>query len=40
MKNEEDKPYNFVQISLECGPNTYQILYGETLDFQCQHHQW
>ena len=21
-------------------PNTYQIMYGETLDFQCQHQQW
>ena len=25
--------YNFVQISPACGPNTYQIMYGETLDF-------
>ena len=24
-------PYEFVQISLACGPNTYQIIYGETL---------
>ena len=24
-------PYNFVQISPACGPNTYQIMYGETL---------
>ena len=30
-------PYDFVQISPACGPNTYQIMYGETLDFQCQH---
>ena len=22
------------------GPNTYQIMYGETLDIQCQHQQW
>ena len=33
-------PYDFVQISPACGPNTYQIMYGETLDFQCQHQQW
>ena len=32
-------PYDFVQISPACGPNTYQIMYGETLDFQCQHQQ-
>ena len=32
-------PYEFVQISPACGPNTYQIMYGETLDFQCQHQQ-
>ena len=30
-------PYNFVQISAACGPNTYQIMYGETLDLQYQH---
>ena len=30
----------FVQISPACGPNTYQVMYGETLDFQCQHQQW
>ena len=30
-------PYNFVQIPPACGPNFYQIMYGETLDFQCQH---
>ena len=24
-------PYDFVQISPACGPNTYQIMYGETL---------
>ena len=28
-------PYNFVQFSPACGPNTYQIMYGETLDLQC-----
>ena len=22
------------------GPKTYQIMYGETLDFQRQHQQW
>ena len=33
-------PYDFVQISPACGPNTYQIMYGMTLDFQCQHQQW
>ena len=26
------EPYDFVQISPVCGPNTYQIMYGETLD--------
>ena len=26
-----------VQILPACGPNTYQIMYGETLDFQGQH---
>ena len=30
------KLYDFVQISVACGPNTYQIIYRETLDFQCQ----
>ena len=25
---------NFVQNLPACGPNTYQIMYGETLDFQ------
>ena len=34
------RPYDFVQISLACGPNTYKITYGETLDFQCQYQQW
>ena len=33
-------PYDFIQISLACGPNTFQEMYGETLDFQCQHQQW
>ena len=33
-------PYDFVQISPACSPNTYQIMYGETLDFQCQHYYW
>ena len=26
-------PYDFDQILLACGPNTDQIMYGETLDF-------
>ena len=29
-------PHDFVQISPACGPNVYQIMYGETLDFECQ----
>ena len=29
-------PCDFVQISPACGPNTYQIMYEEILDFQCQ----
>ena len=29
--------YDFVQISSACVPNTYQIMYGETIAFQCQH---
>ena len=33
-------PYDFVQILPVWGPNTYQIIYRETLDFQCQHQQW
>ena len=33
-------PYDFVQISPACGPNTYQIMYVEALDFQCQNQQW
>ena len=28
--------YDFVRISPACDPNAYQIIYGETLDFQCQ----
>ena len=32
-------PYDFVQSSPACGSNTYQIMYGETLDFQSQHQQ-
>ena len=31
--------YSLVQISLACGPGTYQTMYGETSDFQCQHLQ-
>ena len=27
-------PYDFVQISPARGPDTFQIMYGETLDFQ------
>ena len=26
-------PYDFVKISAACGPDTYQIMYEETLDF-------
>ena len=33
-------PYVLVKILPVCGPNTYQIMHGETLDFQCQHQQW
>ena len=29
---------DFVQTSPACGPNTYQIIYGETLEFYCQRH--
>ena len=29
-------PSDLVQISPACGSDTYQIMYGETLDFQCQ----
>ena len=33
-------PYDFVQISPACSTNTYEIMYGDILDFQCQHQQW
>ena len=34
------RPYDLVQISLACDPNTYQIMYGGTfLNVQCQHLQ-
>ena len=36
-QNVHFRPCNLVQISPECGPNTYQIMYEETLDFQSQH---
>ena len=29
-------PYDLARISRARGPNTYQIMYIETLDFQCQ----
>ena len=32
-------PYDLVQILAACRLNTFQILYGETLEFQCQHLQ-
>ena len=32
-------PYDLVQITLACSRNTYQIMYGETLDFQGLHLQ-
>ena len=32
-------PYDLVQILPVCGPNMYQIMYEETLDFQCKHLQ-
>ena len=32
--------FSFVQISQPRGPNTYQIIYLETLDFQCRYQQW
>ena len=31
------QPYDYVQISSECGPDAGEIMYGEILDFQCQH---
>ena len=43
QKNQNFKEfvlYDFVEISLACFPNTCQIMYGETLDFQCQYQQW
>ena len=32
-------PYDFVQTSPACSStsNTYKVMYGETVDFQCQH---
>ena len=33
------EPYDLVQISSVCGPNTYQIMYTEILEFQSQHLQ-
>ena len=33
-------PYDFVQISLVCGTNSFKGMYGETLDFQCQHYHY
>ena len=30
-------PYDLVQISPACDPNTYQIMFEETLDFQREH---
>ena len=30
------RPYDLVQILPACGLNTYQIMYGEILVFQCQ----
>ena len=32
-------PYDLVQISPVCGPNTYQIINRESLEFQFQHLQ-
>ena len=31
------EPYDFVQISLAYGTHIFKGMYGETLDFQCQH---
>ena len=31
------RAYNLVQILPACGPNTYQIMSGETLDSKCQY---
>ena len=30
-------PYDFIQIPLACSTNIFKEMYGETLDFQCQH---
>ena len=30
----------FCSNSPACGPNTYQVMYGKTLDSQCQFQQW
>ena len=35
QKAQNFLPYNFVLISPACRPNAYQIIYGETFDFQC-----
>ena len=32
-------PYDFIQILPARGPNTYEIMYGEILFFQCQSQQ-
>ena len=32
-------PYDFVQIAPACDLSTYQIMYGETLDFPCHQQQ-
>ena len=40
QKDQDFEPYDFVQISPAYSPNTYQIMYGETLVFQCQDQQW
>ena len=34
-----DQPILF-RFHQQCGPNTYQTMYGETSDFQCQHQQY
>ena len=33
------EPHDLFQISPIFGPNTYQIIYRETLEFRCQHLQ-
>ena len=38
-KNVHFRPYDLVQISPVSCPNTYQIMYEETSQFQCQHLQ-